>query len=912
MSLIHKSLPLTGLLIISCILFAASSPTAACKEEADFATAWPEITGETRPWTYWWWMGSAVEKEEIRKNLEMLDRAGLGGVHIIPVYGVKGYEHMYINYLSRRWMKMFEFTTKEARRLGMRVDISTGTGWPFGGPQIKAEHAAKTVHLEKSADKYEAKAKETGQQVKRAAPGGHGPVMDYYSEEALQAYLSRFDNAFLKTAVRPRSFYNDSFEVYGADWTRDMFEEFKHRRGYDLREHLAALDDKGGDEYVSRVMCDYRETISDLLLEDFTRPWTEWAHEQGAITRNQAHGSPGNLLDLYAAADVPETEVFGPSRFNIPGIDYYQELPGHQGKPDILVMKFASSAAHVGGKRLASSESCTWLNEHFTISLAQVKPEIDKLWMGGVNHIFFHGITYSPTCEQWPGWLFYASTNFGPTNPWFRDLPALNAYIARTQAFLQAGASDNDVLLYWPVHDLWSGVYEKDPSDRFNENMAEAWKHLVQGRPAEFADTVQSAAVELYEAKQSRVKLFSVHKASTWLHATPFGQTARRLLEKGYSFDYVSDRMIAELTFDGLIRSQGGATYKAIVVPRLRYMPVETQQNLSRLSREGASIIYLDELPADVPGLRRLEKRRRLLRKAVEQLEEDSVMYGKNMEAMLHAAGVERETMVDHGLSFIRRSHRQGCYYFTANLGPRKVEEWIELGTTVRSAIIFDTMHKKRGLAPLDSSGDGRTRIYLELDPGRSLVVKTFTNKEPVVRPWKYCGPAVESISIEGPWHVEFIAGGPELPESYNTSSLESWTRRQGSDYKYFSGTARYSTDFHVPADAMVRDWCLKLGEVHESARVFINGEEAGVVFSPPYKLRAGKYLHPGINHLAIEVTNLSANRIIYLDRHLKKWKKFRDINFVNVNYLPFYAGLWEPFESGLIGPLLLVPEIKG
>ena len=71
---------------------------------------------------------------------------------------------------------------------------------------------------------------------------------------------------------------------------------------------------------VARIISDYRETMAELLLENFTRQWTEWAHLHGSKTRNQAHGSPGNLIDLYATVDVPECEGFGLSDFNIRGL----------------------------------------------------------------------------------------------------------------------------------------------------------------------------------------------------------------------------------------------------------------------------------------------------------------------------------------------------------------------------------------------------------------------------------------------------------------------------------------------------------------------------------------------------------------------------------------------------------------
>ena len=331
---------------------------------------WPVVTKETRPWTYWWWMGSAVDKQNLTLNLEAYRKAGLGGVHIVPIYGVKGWEDRYIDYLSSQWLQMLAYTMTEAKGLDMGVDMSTGTGWPFGGPWLSIEDSDSWVNFKtyslNGGDRLDEKiGKErldvvvaysdkgqvvelTGRvdpngvldwvapagkwevyvvrhkwvrgKVNYAAPGGEGYHIDPFSNKSLMKYLRRFDEAFATYRGRPvRAFYHDSYEYWG-NWTDDLFDEFKSHRGYDLREHLPALFSKSeNDEVGARVKCDYRETMSDLLLERFIIPWVKWCHEKGSLARNQAHGSPCNIIDLYAAADIPETESYGPARFEIPG-----------------------------------------------------------------------------------------------------------------------------------------------------------------------------------------------------------------------------------------------------------------------------------------------------------------------------------------------------------------------------------------------------------------------------------------------------------------------------------------------------------------------------------------------------------------------------------------------------------------
>ena len=133
------------LLLISIFLLFNS-----CQDKNQTITnIWPEITKEMKPWTRWWWMGNAVDKPEIERQLRDLADAGFGGMEITPIYGAKGYEDSYIDFLSDEWMDMLNFTIEKATELGMGVDMNLGTGWPFGGPQITPALAASRLIIQK-------------------------------------------------------------------------------------------------------------------------------------------------------------------------------------------------------------------------------------------------------------------------------------------------------------------------------------------------------------------------------------------------------------------------------------------------------------------------------------------------------------------------------------------------------------------------------------------------------------------------------------------------------------------------------------------------------------------------------------------------------------------------------------------
>ena len=275
------------------------------QKQGESESGWPPVSHVTKPWSRWWWLGSDVDRANIEQLMASYAASGLGGMEITPIYGVKGRESQTIDYLSPEWMDMLDACIAAAGEHGMAIDMNLGTGWPFGGPQITTEAAAGKliiqpyeitvpgplpgrivptdplqVRLGASLEALMAWHEDgtmlnltdrvsqggmlewdpkpgrwqllaafcgkTGQQVKRAAPGGKGLTMDHFSREALEVYLARFDSAFTPERGHPpqeqgaapeagpdwvRCFFNDSYEVYGASWTPGFFSAFEEKRG---------------------------------------------------------------------------------------------------------------------------------------------------------------------------------------------------------------------------------------------------------------------------------------------------------------------------------------------------------------------------------------------------------------------------------------------------------------------------------------------------------------------------------------------------------------------------------------------------------------------------------------------------------------------------------------------------------
>lgn len=142
-----KSGPKTGPRQSRCQVITLFATLACLAALAEPATDWPPLTSQTRPWTWWWWHGSAVDKTNLARELQEFHDAGLGGVQITTIYGVQGAEACDIPYLTPQWLAMMGCTVDEARRLGMGVDMSLGSGWCFGGPTVNDEDANASVVL---------------------------------------------------------------------------------------------------------------------------------------------------------------------------------------------------------------------------------------------------------------------------------------------------------------------------------------------------------------------------------------------------------------------------------------------------------------------------------------------------------------------------------------------------------------------------------------------------------------------------------------------------------------------------------------------------------------------------------------------------------------------------------------------
>jgi hypothetical protein len=599
-------------------LLLLAAPVLWAQSLADLQRGFQHPPDDARMMMRWWWFGPAVDKTELEREMRAMKAGGIGGFEVQPVYPleVEGNNP----YLSPQFLENLRFVAEKAKELGLRFDLTLCSGWPYGGPHIGIGQASARLRVSKTSptladgeslvaevpapdgSKLWFVASHTRQMVKRAAIGSEGLVLDHYSRAALDTHLKAVGEKLFGAigADKPYAVFSDSLEVYGADWTPNFLNEFKKRRGYDLTPYLPALTGDIGEK-TGAVRHDWGKTLSELADENYLRPLREWARQHGTRLRSQTYGIPPVTLSSNALVDLPEGE-------------------GTQWRAASST-RWATSASHLYGRNVTSSETFTWLNSPvFRATPLDMKAEADLHFLQGVNQLIGHGWPYSPPSAGEPGWRFYAAAVFNDHNPWYSiAMPDVAAYMQRVSWLLRQGEPVADVAVYLPTADAFAG--------------------FTLGRPS---------------VNQSVDRLIGP-------------AVIPQILDSGYNFDFIDDEAIAKAAF----------RHKVVVLPNVERMPAAT---LEKLVKSGKTVIATRRAPSLAPGLMEQERDTARVRELAKGLK---VVPDEALGEALKAAA-KPDLAVVPGIGFIHRHTPEAEIYFVANTtnapvqfaGPTGAAEW--------------------------------------------------------------------------------------------------------------------------------------------------------------------------------------------------------------------------------------------
>jgi len=865
------------------------------RAERDFKN----VPNEYRLRMHWYVFGPAWTVAECRRELELMARANVGGVLLFPTYPIaiddpaKNIHNQ--NFLSDEYFAVLREVAATAKRLGLTLDMVLGTGWPYGGPSVAVDDSAHSIRRTRIAVKGAqgivmprleldeqriaafhveggkwvqvaaqgkiATKSETGEiqifssvptrmQVKRAALGADGLVVDHYNSGALEKYLAAVGDKLVDSVPRGgiRSIFCDSLEVYRATWTGAYPDVFRRKRGYDLIPHLPALFDDAHPD-ARDLRCDFWRTLSDLAMEEFVEPLGRWAHRKGVTTQVEAYGTPPVSLASYRAVDVPTGEHYEWKEFSS--------------------SRWASSGGHLAGKRTILAEAWTWLGlpNRFADSLEDLKRCSDLHFLCGINALYGVTYAYSPLEAGSPGWVPYFGPAVNHTSPYWPYFGQLADYVNRATFVLHQGRPVADVAVYLGAEDAMAEA----GTEQLLLNWAVRDRISSNGPPPEFS--LKNAL--RYES-----------------------DVVKTIITNGWNFDGVDAFTFRDMRVENGRLRMGDGDYALLVLPNLTGIDVESARKIAEFARQGGTVIATKRLPDRAYGLQDREKNAAEVRKLVAGIATTDERVGLLRALMAHPPDIAFKDASEH-VAFVHRRAADRDYYFLANTSeqPQQLEGTFRVGQ--KQAEFWDLQSGKIAPAEFEHESAG-TLVRFELGPFESRVIVFRDGGKPRVAR-KRAGDSPAPIDLSPVWKLRFddasIAG-------ITLEQLKSWTDLPAA--RYFSGKGIYECEFDAPArigsGLGVR---LDLGRVHETADVRINDKPAGVAWMRPYHVDVTGLLRPGKNRLRVDVTNLLINKILgmgpidYSAVYAKYGKRFPPGDE--------WKDVKEPFISGLLGPVRLV-----
>ena len=871
-----------GCLVAAWMLAAANPPATVAGLHRGFV----HPPDDARIMVRWWWFGPAVEKPELERELRAMKEGGIGGVEVQPVYPLtlddpsRGLRNL--PYLSDEFLDQLRFAAAKAQELGLRTDLTLGSGWPYGGPYTPAALSSSRLRIERVALSARAAAvplpriqegekliaafldtrrldivdgaarvpddagegrvvlffisSRTRQMVKRAAVGAEGLVLDHYDRAAIERHLKLVGDRLMQAfAQPPYAVFSDSLEAYGADWTGDFLAEFQKRRGYDLTPHLPALaDDVGGE--AAAIRHDWGQTLTELANENYLAPIQQWAQQHGTRFRSQTYGTPPVNLSSNELVDLPEGEGSGWRRF--------------------AATRWASSASHLSGRPVTSSETWTWLHSPaFRATPLDMKAEADRHFLAGVNQLIGHGWPYSPPQAGEPGWHFYAAAVFNDHNPWWLVMPDIALYLQRVSFLLRQGRPATDVALYLPTDDAYA---------LFSPGHA----------------SVNGAMDELLGPK-----------------------VIPQILDAGYAFDFIDDGAIA----------RRGIPYPILILPGVERISPATYRKIAEYLRQGGNVIATRRVPSLAPGFKDVQSGSAGIRElsrslfaapARGKLVTDETRLGEALRASLAPDAVKAPE-----IGFVHRKLPFADVYFLANTSNRRVQSQAAFRAAAPHASWWDPFTGRI------ASAGGPSRIELDFAPYESRVL--VFSREQAARTPDFPAPA--AVDLSGAWRVTFAGS----PQPVTLLRLIPWSEVEGR--RFFSGQATYEKTLAIDAPRARRRLFLDFGEgtpvdaperpsgsgmraqlespVRECAVVYVNGRRAGAVWHPPYAVEVTGLLHAGENRIRVVVANLAINRLAqepppdHAALIARYGDRFQDQDMRDV----------QPLPAGLLGPVRLI-----
>ena len=645
----------------------------------------------------------------------------------------------------------------------------------------------------------------TGVTNSPAEPIATGLEVDKMSREHVAAHFDAYMGEIIRRIPEAdrkcwKVVVQDSYETGGQNFTDDFMESFKSRYGYDPLPFLPVY--KG-------YVVDSQDR-SDRFLWDVRR----------LVADRVAYDYVGGLRDISHKYGL-RTWLENYGHWGFPG-----EFLQYGGQSDEIGGEFwsfgdlgnienraASSCGHIYGKQRISAESFTSGGRPFNCYPAMMKQRGDRFFSEGINSTLLHLCISQPSDERVPGVNAWFSSEFNRLNTWYPHMDLFTSYLKRTNYMLQQGLNIADVAYF---------IGEDAPK------------------------------------------------------MTGITQPA---LPKGYQFDYINAEVIERDLYvkDGLLTLPHGTQYRMLVLPELKTMRPELLEKIASLLNDGA--VILGPAPERSPSGKDYGKADQQVKDLADSLWKGLdgkqtqavqrgkgwLLYGMNMQEALEKIGCVPDCQIPE-TSPVLYAHRQAegkDIYFLSNQSDQEIEVTPEFRIKGKQPEWWDATTGEIRRLPAFQFTESGTQVPLRLAPFESaFIVFRQTGKASAEGIDANCPRPETWMALDKGWNVTFKDSirGPKQTQSFD--QLIDISTHPDESIRYYSGTIVYDKQISIdqlPAGNIY----LNLQDIGVTAKVTVNGQYAGGVWTPPYRLDISEWLHKGENQISVEVTTTWQNRLI-------------------------------------------------
>ncbi len=641
-----------------------------------------------------------------------------------------------------------------------------------------------------------------------ASPEGTGLEVDKMSKTHVESHFNAFLGEIIKRipAADRKTWkvaVEDSYETGGQNWTDGMLKKFQDAFGYDALPYLPVLKGKvvGSAAVSDRFLWDLRRFIADRVAYDYVGGLKAVSNKHGLRT----------WLENYGHWGFPgEFLQYGGQSDEIGG-EFWSE-----GELGNIENRAASSAAHIYGKNKVSAESFTAGGKAYARYPALMKQRGDRFFTEGINNTLLHVFIQQPDDQLQPGINADFGNEFNRHNTWYSYTDLFVKYLKRANLMLQQGLYTADVA-YFIGEDAPKMTGVTDPE-----------------------------------------------------------------MPAGYAFDYINGEVLRDRVRvkDGKLVLPDGMSYSILVFPKLETMRPELLRKLEALVQQGATILgpaplrspSLQHYPAADEEVQKIAGRMWAgstgLGTQVRTYGKGRVITGMNMQQALDLLRIKPDfhAVPQDSLLYIHRTTSTKDIYFISNQSSAKLAVDAEFRVSGKKPQLWDPVTGNIRQLPQYTFKDSLTRMPLSLEPLESVFVvfdEESTSNIPAAASAENFPAKLAFATINTPWEVQFDPKmrGPERAVTFN--KLEDWTSSAEENIRHYSGTAVYRNHFKLGKRNKAERILIDLGDVKVMAKVKVNGNAVGGVWTAPWQLDITDALVSGTNTIEISVVNTWVNRLI-------------------------------------------------